>query len=558
MTTAAPALPGGLNAVQVTEALAVQARKDPEIYCDAMLAAAGHSVIPHGIHHLLQHALGVCKAAGKHLVVVMPPEHGKTSQIAQWLVWDLGNDPSLRVGLVSGDHDLAKRNLIAVRKAILSPFNQLAFPKMQPDVRASKTSGEWSKERLYLAGQPSPAFEVFPLDGSAEGVRLDRIWLDDAVTRKCHRSEAERERAHSAIHGTWLSRVTAGGFVIVSNNVWHRDDAIHRMTQSPSFMTLWVGYVGVSHFYWRVHFPAAGWKFGSEGTLPLWDVWPKERLKARRAEDRLTYKRLYGQKALLAEETRFPPADEWHTYKPEDLPPPGSGERIVAFLDPAGGKGAKNEDYAALMTVLIDAKRQSYLLDVWMRRAIPQDQVAACWAAHRNVKAMGYRGIDTLAIEMLPKDENWLEMPIRAFQAEMKARGDDDWKLNWIVNHPREHKHARIERINNHVRNGWLRFPEGFRRWMVDGTQGGEMWAALVAQTEDFPFADHDDGPDALSGAVVLAEERGPAVRREETEDQLARRLRAEGREAERENRIGRRERDGSWKRPGAVWGFSR
>jgi hypothetical protein len=554
--TALPPLPPGVDAGKVLDALAVKAREDVEDYCDLMLMAEGKDVVPHGIHHLMQEALKVCKAAGKHLVMVLPPEHGKSSQIGKWLAWHLGHNLKMRVGLVSGDYDLAERNLLGLRKTLTSPLNAKVFPKLKPDVKASKSGGEWSKRRLYLAGNQDPSFEIFPLDGDCEGVRLDVIWLDDAVTRKCHRSEAERERAHSAIHGTWLSRVTRGGFCIFSNNVWHRADAIHQMTQSPSFMTLWVGYVETDYMYWRVHFPAEGWKFGESGTLKLWGVWDKKRLEDRRNEDRLVYKRLYGQKALLAEETRFPPADEWHVYGEEELPRPGDGERVVAFLDPAGGRGAKNEDYASIMTVLIDKQRQMYLLDVWMKRGVPQDQVAAIWAAHRNVKRMGYRGIDAVEIEMLPKEQLWLEEPIRRFQAEMKARGDEDWKLNWLVNHPREKKEARIERINNHVRNGWLKFPKDFRKWMLEGGERGEMWNAFVGQVEDFPFADHDDGPDALAGAVLLAEQRGPVRGRVEDEESLARRLVREGREAMRANVIGRRLRDGGWKKNVGKWGF--
>ncbi|MEN6532950.1 MAG: hypothetical protein ABFD89_04765 [Bryobacteraceae bacterium] len=542
------------EAIEAVKQLAIDARTSVQGYCDLMLAAEGHVVVPHEIHWLMHEVIDKAAAVGKHAVIVMPPEHGKTQQVAKRMVWELGRNPDLRIGLVSGDIDLAKRNLIATRKALLSNINSGIFPALTPDLKASKNGGEWSKERLYLAGKPYPAFEVFPLDGSVEGVRLDRIWLDDAVTRKCHRSEAERERAHSAIHGTWLSRITAGGHAIVTNNVWHRQDPIHLMAQSPSFVTLWVGYVETDELYWRIHHAPDNWTHPIEGRLPLWPVWDKPRLEARRHEDRLTFKRLYGGKALLAEETRFPPVDEWHTYETLDLPAPGGDERIVAFLDPAGGKGAKNEDFAALSVVLISAKREMFLLDCWIQRAVPQDQAAACWEMHRKVKHLGYRGIDRLEVEMLPKDELWMQGPLQDHQAELKRRGDPDWKLWWTVRHPREHKHSRIERINPHIRNGWLKFPKGFSAFTA-----GEDWQRLVSMTEDFPFADHDDAPDSLSGAVTLAEEMGAAVTRPETEAEAVARVVREGREARRENVLAKRDWriEASGGRAGAgQWGF--
>ena len=527
-----------------------EARENAGLYVELMLAYEGHEVVPHGIHVLMRDALDVCRRAGKHCVIVMPPEHGKSSQIAKWLVWQLGQEPSLRIGLVSGDEDLAKRNLILTRKTILSVMNRCIFPQLVPDTKASKTGGEWSKERLYLQNMHAPCFEVFALDGNAEGVRLDVIWLDDAVTRKCHRSQAERERARSAIHGTWLSRVTRGGLCIFTNNVWHRDDAIHRMLESPSFMVLWVGYAETDHFYWRVHHPAEGWEHGEEGTLELWPCWDKARLEARRAEDRLTFKRLYNQKALLAEDTRFPPADQWHTYTPEELPQPGSGERLYAFLDPSGGKMVEREDYAALAVVMMGRDRQGFLIDCWIVRAIPEDQVAIGWEMHKKWKRRGYEGLHLLAVEMLPKDEQWLRGPFMRHQQELKEAGDPDWKLDWTIRNPRIHKNTRIEKINPHIRNGWLKFPEGFQKLALSGTQKGEHWARMVSMMEDFPFADHDDGPDSLSGAVEIAEAMGPAGGAEGRRERIEQ-LRREQEEARR-NLLRPRGLDGREIRPGA------
>lgn len=545
-----PWLRDGAQVAGWVKARSAMARLDAEEYCDLALAVEGHSIQPHGVHHLMHESLRLCVKAGQHCTLVLPPEHGKTSQIAKFLVWMLGHNPRLRIGLVSGDEDLAKRNMIAIRKTLCAPLTRIVFPELVPDTRASRTGGEWSKTRLYLEGMSYPAFEVFPRGGMVEGVRLDLVWMDDVVTRKCHRSEAERIEAKSAIHNTFLRRLTDKGIAIITNNCWHREDPIHQMLQSPSFTVLWVGYVGTDSIYWRIHHPPEGWEIKTEGDLHRWEaVWPKARLDKVFLEDSLSYKRLYNQRAMLAEEARFGAHEDWHTYEPQDLPSAADGARVFAFLDPAGGRMVRHNDFAAISLVAIGFNRQLYLLDCWLARAVPEDQARMLWIMHRRAKELGYpEGIHTAAVEMLPKDEGWMHGPIEAVQREIKAQGDPDWKLNWIVKNPPTgmHKHTKIERYNSHVLRGWIKFPAGFEQLQYQAGAVGESWKQMIAQLEDFPpdAQGHDDGPDSLTGAIELAEGIGPALVPEL--ERNAAEIRLKMRRDERNNLLVKRDIDGA------------
>jgi len=463
----------------------------------------------------------------KHAVIVAPPEHAKTGQIIGRLVHEVGRDPSKHVGLVAKDGDLVKKNMIRIRKALCDKVTQTVFPMMRPDTRRSKNAGEWSTNRLYLQGQSLPAFEGFTRDGQAEGSRLDIIWMDDCVTRECHRSQAERDAARSAIYNTWLNRITNNGICVISNNVWHREDPIHLMCESSSFSVLWVGYeTDPYRLYWRTHHPTDVWKHGKRGEFKtLWDQWPASRLASKEAEDRLTWKRLYEGKAVLAEESRFPPMGAWKRY--DCLPKPGSGERIYAHLDPSGGRSAHKGDFAALTLVMTTPDKRFFVLDPWVTRALPTEQRKACFESHRYWKSLGYQGIYRLNVEVLRKDQGWVTEPFRREIADMRARGDAAFDLPIRFTSPHENKGSRIERMSPYFENGWLEFPKDLERRMRLDAVTGRSWKQLVNQIEDWGLGrTHDDAPDSLAGALFIAAKRGaPAAREAEPEGGMSEEL---------------------------------
>ena len=476
------------------------ARQEPHLFCDLLLAYEDHKVVPHPLHDLMHRAVAVCAETQRHLLLIAPPEHGKTQQVMKWLLWRLGKWPAQRVALVSADQDLSRKNLLSIRRSLESKLYGEIFPEV---VRG--LGGEWSRERLFMEGQHYPAFEAFGLDFIAEGLRADVVWLDDAVARKCQRSEMERERARSAIFGTWLSRVTKGGFCIFTNNVWHRSDPIHEMASSSSFTTLWIGYVSTDKIWWRIDNAPAGWEGETGGELDLWAIWPKARLESRRYEDRATYRRLWGGRAMTEEDSRFPPPGKWGAY---DELPPAKELKFYAYFDPSGGKTIKKLDYAAIIVLAVNAKGTVFVADCWVERASPQTQIGQCWNFHRDLLKDGGPGLEQLEIELAPRDEAWIRETIELHQETLRERGDLSWRLDWTIRHPWENKNSRIERLEPWLRNGWLLWP---RETLKPSTAPAlEYWRRLVGQLEDVPFGDHDDGPDALAGAVVLVKHLRP------------------------------------------------
>ncbi len=488
------------------------ARDNPRDYTNLMIAAVdGDAVHDHPFMDLIYDSLECCLRAGKHCVLVMPPEHGKTTIIDRWLIHKKAHSPRLRIGITSGDDGLSKKSLTKIRKIILSDVNRAIFPHMMPDQSRSQARGEWNQTRLYMNGDSTdPSFEVYPLEGQVQGARLDILKLDDIVGISHKTSEADRNRIHSIVHATWLNRLTAGGIAIIPANVFHREDAIHKMAESSAFHTLWLGDNGTDSMYWRVHHPAPGWSHGESGEFALWDaVWPKARLEAKEQSDRLYYKQMFGGKAMLAEECRFPGHEQWARYQPEDLVREiNAGGRIYATLDPAGGKFVHKNDFAAIPVVMIGADKLLYMLDIWMAREEPQRQVAKLWEMHEKWSQHGCQGLEHASIEVLPKDQGFIRPAIRHHEDELRKEGNDFWRMSWDLHASNKPKPTRIDGSVRYFTNGWIKWPWNLQELIASSPH----WRELVNQIEDFPMGNHDDGPDALAAAIELAVKRGPKL----------------------------------------------
>jgi len=167
--------------------------------------------------------------------------------------------------------------------------------------------------------------------------------------------------------------------------------------------------------------------------------------------------------------------------------------KIFGFLDPAVGKNTKKGDYAAIVTVGRDGDGYFYVLDVWMRRVGMKEQLEQAMALHQqyNYVAFGY------------EDNGYQEMFSNFLEEEKKRRKPQGqpWQLplRRVTNTIR--KHTRISAIEPAISSGWVRFCTGVPN-------------EFILQAEDFPACKHDDGLDALAGAMELAKDFEPKRRK--------------------------------------------
>jgi len=219
-------------------------------------------------------------------------------------------------------------------------------------------------------------------------------------------------------------------------------------------------------------------------------LWPQRH----RLEDLLRQKQLMGSRAFNKEKQNEPRDDEgmfqerWiRPYAQAEL----AGKRlaVAAFLDPSLATG-ETGDYKALITVGLDQAQQVfYVLDAFIRRCSLDQLLRAAIARHRRHGFLLF-GVEDNFFQRLLLDE--LARAARQEGVSLPLRGVTQ----------RLAKQTRLAGLSPLVERGALRF-------LPDHSDQ----ALLIEQLLHFPSPGvHDDGPDALEGAVGLLRSTGPNV----------------------------------------------
>ena len=218
-----------------------------------------------------------------------------------------------------------------------------------------------------------------------------------------------------------------------------------------------------------------------EDGTPLWpDKWPLERLEKKR--------RQIGSVNFNQEFMNDPRDDEgmfreeWiRPYYPEELA--GRQLRAYTYIDPSMENGAST-DYKAIVTIGMDEEGTIYVLDAFIGRCSIDAMARIGYSRYEEFRPVGF-GMEENALgefarspfKLVAREKNY-QLPIRGIKHSVS-------------------KEARIGRLSAFVERGIIRFRRGH------GNQD-----LLVEQLIAFPSSTvNDDGPDALEGAVAMAEE---------------------------------------------------
>lgn len=154
--------------------------------------------------------------------------------------------------------------------------------------------------------------------------------------------------------------------------------------------------------------------------------------------------------------------------------------RKFGHWDPA--TGSVHGDYAAIAIIGRDGYGYSYVLDCWMRRAKPSEQMQAAWTlgerwdvARMHVEGGGFQDLVT--------------EPYRKQREERRKK--DLWAdLQVLPVTATQNKELRIASLEPDITNHWIQFSD-------------KIPQDVLGQFDQFPTGDHDDGPDAIHGAWV-------------------------------------------------------
>lgn len=182
---------------------------------------------------------------------------------------------------------------------------------------------------------------------------------------------------------------------------------------------------------------------------------------------------------------------------------------FTAFLDDAGGKDAEERSFAAVVVVAWQrmaggrefaklnpaslAGLHGYVMDAWLERVPPASQISKLLDMYDKALATlaPCQPQAVLSIEERGREAaQYIKSHLnQIFKDECDRRnyGDHAPFIKWHT--PRTDKQYRISAIEPAIKRGWLAFHNRLDR-------------EFEAQMAQFPHAEHDDGPDALEGAL--------------------------------------------------------
>ena len=164
------------------------------------------------------------------------------------------------------------------------------------------------------------------------------------------------------------------------------------------------------------------------------------------------------------------------------------GFRFFAFCDPSLGK-TDASDYSAFITLAEEISTGTlYVLEADLGRRAPDVLIADILQHSRLLRQRYGSGFCLLGIE-----SNQFQWLLKEQLRKESARVGEYLPLCEVQS--RGSKESRIRALQPYVRNGYLRFCRSH--------------VLLLEQLRQFPLGRHDDGPDALQGAVELCARQG-------------------------------------------------
>ncbi len=315
------------------EAKARLAAQNADDFCELVLKdEKGQPIRQADIHREINWHIDECRKRNLNCGILAPWRHGKTEQvvIARTLQF-LGENPNNRVFIVCNADDNAAARVESISKYIeYDKDYHLVYPEVRP---GDKT--EWGRHKLMVQRQSlskDGSVEAWGITSSGTGAGCDFLIVDDPVDlRNAVLNPALRIQVKDAFRNVWSSRLAPNGFKIYIATAWHNDDLTAEMLKNSEWCFLVIK-VSDDFSCMDCESPLKG-KF----QIPLWSLWPKEKLVARCREiGTRAFNRGYRQCALSDEDRTLPHYLEVFKYgvRVSDLVNPAWPR--VAGMDPFG------------------------------------------------------------------------------------------------------------------------------------------------------------------------------------------------------------------------------
>lgn len=396
--------------------------------------------------------------------------------------------------LVSDTLKQSKKNLAAIRDELI---NNSRLAEIYP--HACGKGPRWNTTEIETRN--GLMVEAIGAGAASRGAtfknfRPTRITIDDLMRDKQARSQIQRDSLSDWFNNALLPMGDRDTNVMFVGTALHRDDTLQRLRSAPGWkfetfqsliheatnQTLWD--------HWRKLFRDPMDKQRGETALAFFKAHATEMLQGSEVlwpeyeslYDLMVYRNTKGETSFQSEKQGNATAASKAEWPDEYFPPniwfdhwPECSLKVMA-LDPSKGK-SDTSDYSAYVLLGLGLDNLLYLdADLERRDAtrIVEDGLLLAQAFVPHL--------------FLLEINQFQELFQPEFQRQAALQGHL-LPLGGVTN--TLHKSTRIRTLGAYIRNGQLRFKAD--------SKGARL---LVEQLREFPFASHDDGPDALEMAV--------------------------------------------------------
>ncbi len=435
-----------------------QARKDPNAFLRYCFRdqVTGEPVRQQWFHRKWQRMMGQVA----RLLIIAPRNHGKTTQVVARIIWELGNNPNLRIKIVCQSDSKAVERLYEIRQHLeLNPLVKKVFPNMVP---AEK--GDWSKHKIVVQRttlSKDASIEALGIISTATGGRCDILVADDVVDRRnAIQYPALRETVKQSWKSDWTNLLEPGGRIWYICTLWHTADLSHELVNNPAYTVV---------------------KNVIDDSLePIWpEKWPREALLKRKLEiGTVEFDRAFKNIALSGEIVIV--QDIWIHYYPEV---PKDIIRYAAY-DLAIAKSAGSDYFASVGGGWSPSEQKAYITHAWQKKLTFNEQILAVKREARLMKPIA-QGLES-----------------GAYQDALRQFLVDTTMVPVVPVSPGNiPKPQRLQRITVHLENGKILFAPHLN---PQNPYFEPMKGDLITQLLQAPLAAHDDLQDAFVYLIMM------------------------------------------------------
>lgn len=168
------------------------------------------------------------------LVIQAPPQHGKTSQIVDFVLWLAGKDPNTKIIYTSFSERLGVRANLRMQRIMGSKEYKAVFSTRLNTSNSVTISGQYLRNKDILEFTNSTGyFRNTTVGGAITGESLDIGVIDDPIKgRKEANSITTRDNVWHWFTDDFFTRFSENGALLCILTRWHLDDPIGRLIEA--------------------------------------------------------------------------------------------------------------------------------------------------------------------------------------------------------------------------------------------------------------------------------------------------------------------------------------